>query len=87
MIQIASVRKNYLIIEEYTENIDEAKLVKKTSTELHSDKNENKDKCNSYVVYKVLFWIFFILFIISIGIGVYFVYCKYVNSKKYDLPY
>ena len=70
------------LVEECTENIDETKLVKKTL-----DKNENKDKCNSYVVYKVLFWIFFIFFIISIGIGIYFVYRKYVNRNKYDLPY
>ena len=63
------------LVEECTENIDEM--------ELHSDKNENKDKCNSYAVYKVLFFIFFI---ISIGIGIYFVYHKYVNRNKYDLP-
>ena len=69
------------LVEECTENIDETKLVKKTL-----DKNENKDKCNSYVVYKVLFWILFIFFIISIGIGIYFAYYKYKNNK-YDLPY
>ena len=57
-------------------------LVKKTL-----DKNENKDKCNSYIVCKVLFWIFFIFFIISIKIDIYFVYCKYVNHNKYNLPY
>ena len=71
------------LVEECTENIDETKLVKKTI-----DENENKDKCNSYVVYKVLFLIFFILFIISIVISIYFVYRKYVNcNNKYDLPY
>ena len=68
--------------EECTENINETNLVKKTL-----DKIKNKDKCNSYVLYKVLFWIFFILFIISIEIGIYFVYHKYVNRNKYDLPY
>ena len=68
-------------------NIDETKLVKKTSTELHTDENESKNKCNSYVVYKVLLWIFFIFFIISMGIGIYFVYRNYVNCNKYDLPY
>ena len=57
-------------------------LVKKTL-----DKNENKDKPNSYIVCKVLFWIFFIFFIIRIKIGIYFVYCKYVNHNKYNLPY
>ena len=51
------------------------------------DKNENKDKCNSYIVYKVLVWIFFIFLIISIKIGIYFVYCKYFNHNKYNLPY
>ena len=71
------------LIEECTENIDETKLVKKTL-----DKNENKDKCNSYVVHKALFWILFIFFIISVGIriGIYFAYYKYKNNK-YDFPY
>ena len=51
------------------------------------DKNENKDKCNSYVVYKTLFQTFFIFFIIKLGISIYFVYRKYVNHNKYELPY
>ena len=68
------------IIEECAENIDEAKLVNKTL-----DKTKNKDKCNSYVAYKVLFWI---LFIIRIVIGIYFLYLKYVNhNNNIDLPY
>ena len=67
------------LIEECTENIDETKLVKKTL-------DKNKDKCNSYVVYKVFFWILFIFFIISIGIHIYLAYYKYKNNK-YDLPY
>ena len=60
--------------EECTENIEETKLVKKTL-----DKNNDR----------VLFWISFIFFKISIeiGIGVNFVYRKYVNRNKYDLPY
>ena len=72
-----------ILTEECTENIDQTKIVKKTL-----DKNENKDKCNSFVVYKVLFWILFIFFIISIGtgIGIYFAYDKYKNNK-YELPY
>ena len=69
-----------LLVEECTENINETSLVKKTF-----DKNENK--CNSYVVYKVLFWSFFIFFIINFGIGIYFAYCNYVNCNKYELPY
>ena len=70
------------LIEKCTENINETSLAKKTL-----DKNEKKDKCNSYIVYKVLFWTFFIFFIINLGIGIYFVYRKYVNRNKYELPY
>ena len=58
------------LAEECTENIEETKLVKKTL-------DENK--------YRVLFWIFFIFFLISIGTGIYFVYRNCVNRKKYDL--
>ena len=70
------------LVKECTEITNETKITNENENE-----NENKDKCNSYVVYKVLFWIFFIFFIISIGIGIYFVYHKYVNHNKYDLPY
>ena len=65
------------LVEECTENIDQTKIINKTE-------NENKDRCNFCVVYNVLFFIFFI---ISIGIGTYFVYCKYGNCNKYDFPY
>ena len=68
------------LVEECTENIDETELVKKTL-------DENEDRCNSYVVYKALFWTFFIFFLISIGISIYFVYRNYVIRNKYDLPY
>ena len=68
------------LVEEFTENIEETKLVEKTL-------DENKDRCNSYVIYKALFWTFFIFFLISIGISIYFVYRNYVNRNKYDLPY
>ena len=68
------------LVEKCTENINETSLVKKTL-----DKNENK--CNSYAIYKALFWAFFIFFIINFGIGIYFVYRNYVNRNKYDLPY
>ena len=66
------------LVEECTENIDETKLVNITV------ENENNSRCTSYLVYKVLFFIFFI---ISFGIIIYFVYQKYVNRIKYDLPY
>ena len=65
---------------------EETKLVKKTL-----DKNETKlvKKTLDENKDRVLFWISFIFFIISIeiGIGINFVYHKYVNRKKYDLPY
>ena len=66
------------LVEECTENIDETNLVNITV------ENENNGRCNSYVVYKVLFFIFFI---ISTGIGIYFVYRKYVDRNKYNLSY
>ena len=66
------------LVEECTENINETKLIKVTV------ENENKDSCRSYVVYKVLFVIFFM---INIAISIYFVYHVYVNRIKYNLPY
>ena len=50
---------------------------------------KNEDKCSSCILYIVLFSIFFT---ISIGVGVYFVYCKYLNHNKenvskYDYTY
>ena len=69
------------LAEECTENIDETKLVNKTL-----EKNENKDQCSSYVVYKVLFWLFFILFITNTKIGIYFAYYKYMNHNKKNVP-
>ena len=67
-----------LLVEECTENIEETKLVNITV------ENENNSRCNSYVVYKVLFLTFFIIIIV---IQIYFVYHKYVNRIKFDLPY
>ena len=66
------------LVEECADNIDETKLVKITVI------NENKGRCTSYLVYKVLFFIFFI---ISCGTIIYIVYHGYVNQIKYDLPY
>ena len=65
------------LVEECTENIDETKLVNITV------ENENTSRYISYLVYKVLFFIFFI---IRCGIIIYFVYHKYVNHVKYNLP-
>ena len=81
IIQIVSVKTKLIdpLVEECTENVDETELVKKTL-----DKNNNK--CTSYVAYKVLFWILFIFFIISIKIGIYFAYYKYKNNK-HNFPY
>ena len=53
------------LVEECAKNIDEIEI-----TGITQDKN--KHKYSSCVIYKVLFWIFFIFFIINIGIGTYF---------------
>ena len=66
------------LVEECTENIDETKLVNITV------KNENNSRCTSYLVYKMLFFTFFM---INGGIIIYFVYHKYVNLIKDDLLY
>ena len=65
-------------MEECNEIVKEVKIVK-----------ENKNKCTVCVFYIVLFSIFFA---INIGIGVYFVYYKYMNRNKenvskYDYVY
>ena len=49
-------------------------------------KTLDKDKCNFYVVCKVLLWIFFIFFVISTGIGTFFAYYKYMNHNKENVP-
>ena len=66
------------LVEECTENTDETKLVNITV------ENENKDKCNFYVIYIMLFWIFFV---ISIVVSICLFYDMYVNRNKYCLPY
>ena len=68
------------LVEECTENTNETELVKKTF-------DKSKDRCNSYLVCRALFWTFFIFFLISIGISIYFVYHNYGNRNKYGLPY
>ena len=62
------------LVEECSENAQEIKLAKITSTE-----NENKHKCSSYTLYIVLF---LIIFLINVGIGTYFAYYKYMNRDK-----
>ena len=67
------------LADEFTENIDEeVKIV-----------SESKNKCNSCILYIVLFSIFFT---INVGIAAYFVYYKYVNRNEenvsvYDYVY
>ena len=66
------------LVDECDENIDEVKIV-----------SESKNKCNSCILYIVLFSIFFT---INVGIAAYFVYYKYVNLNKenvsvYDYVY
>ena len=63
------------LVEECIENIQETKLVEKSST-------ENELEHSSCTVYKVLFWIFSIFFVINIGTGIYFTYSKYISHNK-----
>ena len=66
------------LVEQCTENINETELVNITI------ENENNDRCCSYVVYMVLFWI---SFVISCATIICIVYHEYVNRIKYNLPY
>ena len=65
----------YKIVEECTKNIEETRLVGKTSA-----KNENKHKCSFYTLYVVLLSL---IFTINVGIGIYFVYSRWY-LKNYD---
>ena len=56
------------LVEECNETTDEVKLTE----------NENSYKCNSCILYIVLFSIFFT---INVGIGAYFAYYKYINTR------
>ena len=71
------------LVEECTENIDEVKIA---GTALFERRNECKSSCTIYVV------LIAIVFTISIGIGTYFIYYKYMNhnkktASKYDYVY
>ena len=68
------------LVDECTENIDEVKI---------ASENNHKNKYSSCTLCIVLFSI---IFAINIGIGAYFVYCKYINRDKetasrYDYVY
>ena len=62
------------LVEECTENIDEVKI---------ANKKEHKNKCSSCLLFVVLFSIFFAIYI---GISAYFVYYKYMNRNKENVP-
>ena len=64
------------LVEECTENIEETKLVEKTSA-----KNENKHRCSSCILFIVLFSL---SFAINVGMGIYFVYSHWYLKK--DIP-
>ena len=66
------------LVEEYTENIEETKLVESFA--------KNEHKCSSCKLYIVIFWKFFIFFLTIIGVGIYFTYYKYVNRNKANVP-
>ena len=58
------------LVEECAETVKEVKI---------AGKNENKNKCSSWILHIVLFSI---IFAINIGIGAYFVYYKCMNHNK-----
>ena len=62
------------LVEECNETIDQVKLIKITPAE-----NEDHYKHNSWIWYIMLVSI---VFIINVGIGVYFVYYKYMNCNN-----
>ena len=64
------------LVEKCSENVEEAKLAKITSTE---DENKHENKCCLYTLYIVLISI---IFRINVGIGTYFAYYKYINGDK-----
>ena len=73
IIKIVSVGKKLAdkLVEECTENNEEVKIA------------EHKNKCSSCILYIALFSIFFA---INIRIGTYFVYYKYTNHNKENVP-
>ena len=65
------------LVEECTESINLVKIY-------NENENKSKSKYSFSIVYVVLFCI---ILTISIVISIYFVYQKYVNPNKYELPY
>ena len=63
------------LIKECTENADMVNI-----------NNENENKYSFRIMYIVYIVLFSIILAISIGISIYFVYHKYMNCNKYDLP-
>ena len=62
------------LVDECAETVEEVKIVKITLAE-----NENNHKCSSCTLYIVLFSI---IFIINVGIGIYFTYFYWYLSDK-----
>ena len=69
-MKIVSAKKKLIdnLVDECNETIDEEVEII----------DNNKNKCNSYIVHIVLFSIFFT---INVGIGTCFAYYKYVNHN------
>ena len=66
------------LIEKCTKTVEEVKLAKMTSTELHLAEHENKYKCSSCTLYIVLFSI---IFTVKVEIGSYFLYFRWYSEK------
>ena len=66
------------LIEECTENFEEAKITGITSFKWNSI--EHKNNCKSSV--KIYVFLIVIVFTICIWIGTYFIYYKYINCEK-----
>ena len=68
------------LVEECTENIEEAKI---SRIILAEDENMHKNKCSFCPLHIVLFSI---IFAMNIGVGTYFIYQKYMNRNKKTAP-
>ena len=68
------------LVEECTENLEEAKIAEITLAE---EENEYKNKCSSYALHVVLFSI---ILTINIGVGTHFINYTYMNRRKKTTP-